>query len=58
MGAHTRPLPPRRCPECKRPATVAVYNTFNSHLGDYCARCGARFAKHLNDQERADREKP
>lgn len=58
MPAHTRLLPPRRCPECKRPATVAVYNTVNSHLGDYCAKCGIRFIKHLNEEERAQRERP
>ena len=51
MPAYTRLLAPHRCLHCTRPATVAVYNAFNSHLGDYCAGCGARFVKDLNDKE-------
>lgn len=48
MGAHLRPLTRPRCRTCKvRWATVAAYNTFNAHVGDFCKRCGAQQVKAL-----------
>jgi hypothetical protein len=47
MPAHTRPLLPRKCSTCGRPATVSVFNRHNAHIGDYCRKHGTELVKTL-----------
>jgi hypothetical protein len=51
MAAHLRPVPKPRCLRCDKPATEALYNTYNAHLGDYCARHATEALAHVAARE-------
>lgn len=38
MAAHLRPVYQPKCRACGKPATEALYNTWNAHIADYCAK--------------------
>lgn len=52
MSAHLRPIT-RRCAVCPKPATVALYNTWNELVNDYCKIHGEQALEKKIEAERA-----
>ena len=48
MAAYMVKLDQFRCATCTAIATHRVYNTFNSHIGDYCTPHARRAVDKLN----------
>lgn len=54
MSAHTRPIR-TKCltPNCRKRATVEVFNTRNASLGCFCPRCASLLVGQLLAREKA-----
>lgn len=50
MPAYSIPIMKRLCQRCKRPAKEEVFNTYNSLVGHFCAKCAAIKVKELNHE--------
>jgi hypothetical protein len=48
MGAYSLAITIPKCRRCQRRATERVFNTYNSHVGDFCKTHAAQMVRELN----------